>query len=800
MKGNNKFKEKDVFISYRRDGGVFIARMISAELKRRGYKVFYDIDDIGPGAFDNSLLEKIENSRNFVLILSEGSLDRCIDSKDTGEDWVRIEIRHALKMGINIIPVLVDGYDFPEKLPEDIDSIRKFQAVYLNHLFIDAGIKKMERYFVKKPINKVLCAGAIILVLVIGILVGKMIGCNGEDSGGDKTSTNNTSNKGNVEAGYQIGTSTIDTSTVESYGNTSGNLCNEGYASYRGSTYGESTTLAFINKLADGSSFWYNRNSGEIIGKTAEGEKETLLVQDNVGYLLVTPEKFYYTVGDVLYCAAHTEDGKIGEAEKILSGICRENNLIVEENIVYYCKEGEGIFRYDIQQKTEEVLVNQETTWNFKLVGKRSDWLYVQDAETIWRLNIGTSEQEIVAEASEIFTDVQFTGANVCGSWVYFVVSDADADTVKRTDCVYRVHLDGTQIERIFTAESYDHNIQVINVFKNNEKEALFVSVWSEEELCVYTVDIESAAVVNIATSDFTGFSKEICIDSGNTIGNLCNGGVVANISDENYTYIGGPNDRYYNMYTKDFLVHYSIAKKEIVLTYKENEKLSSKMLLENVECSYLYANPEWIYYMIEEDGVSNLYRAENKLHDFAIGKPQLLASGVLKQNGVAIHNGYIYYWVKNEGLYRMKTDGRENALFYKQENKNYVNWATYDVTTDYLHFRNGNKLYRLSLERLKVSTLLNGDSYFPDSKIVSVVQQAGMTLLAVHYEDETKADEIWKFEEGKEAELLITMPLEERIEIVNIEGNTCYIWLKNNEKMVRAKFLINGTSELHYF
>ena len=67
MVRKSNLEKRDVFISYRRQGGVYIASMLASELKRKGYEVFFDIDDIGPGEFDERLLEKIESSRNFVI-------------------------------------------------------------------------------------------------------------------------------------------------------------------------------------------------------------------------------------------------------------------------------------------------------------------------------------------------------------------------------------------------------------------------------------------------------------------------------------------------------------------------------------------------------------------------------------------------------------------------------------------------------------------------------------------------------------------------------------------------------------
>jgi len=107
-----------VFVSYRRDDGAQVARLLRAELQARGYRTFLDVDDLKPGHFDEALLREIEIAPNFVLVLTPDSLTRCASEGD----WVRREIAHALETGRNIIPILMPGFEFsivPE-LPEDI--------------------------------------------------------------------------------------------------------------------------------------------------------------------------------------------------------------------------------------------------------------------------------------------------------------------------------------------------------------------------------------------------------------------------------------------------------------------------------------------------------------------------------------------------------------------------------------------------------------------------------------------------------------------------------------------------------
>ena len=110
----------DIFISYRRTGGKFIARTLKESLKAKGYNVFLDYDNLVDGHFDSRIIEAIESAPIFMLILSEGCLDRCI----MDDDWVRKEIELALKQSKHIIPINPDKEfsGFPSAIPEFIKN------------------------------------------------------------------------------------------------------------------------------------------------------------------------------------------------------------------------------------------------------------------------------------------------------------------------------------------------------------------------------------------------------------------------------------------------------------------------------------------------------------------------------------------------------------------------------------------------------------------------------------------------------------------------------------------------------
>lgn len=132
-----------VFISYRRDKGSMLARLVKEALDHAGCDVFLDVDDLGSGHFDRSLLSEIESRANFVLLCTAGALDRCREEAD----FLRLEIAHAIATRRNVVPVVVDGFEWPDAptLPESVRELRRHNHVEYSHAHWDAARERILR-------------------------------------------------------------------------------------------------------------------------------------------------------------------------------------------------------------------------------------------------------------------------------------------------------------------------------------------------------------------------------------------------------------------------------------------------------------------------------------------------------------------------------------------------------------------------------------------------------------------------------------------------------------------------------
>lgn len=131
----------NIFISYRRDGGDIMARMLYDIFDDMKLNAFLDRKGLErqTGPFDTKLYQYIEEADNFVLVLSNGALDRCTDE----DDWVRLEIEHALKLGKNIIPLFMEDFKWPENLPESIKKLPTQNGVVASTEYFDATINRL---------------------------------------------------------------------------------------------------------------------------------------------------------------------------------------------------------------------------------------------------------------------------------------------------------------------------------------------------------------------------------------------------------------------------------------------------------------------------------------------------------------------------------------------------------------------------------------------------------------------------------------------------------------------------------
>jgi len=148
-------KKFEIFISYRRKGGYDTAKLLYDRLRMDGYSVSFDIDTLEKGDFDDELKKRVQDCKDFLLVLNPGVFDRFFDPDcDPKDDWVRQEIVCALEKGkeINIVPLILDGFLYPKNLPDDVKNITKKNAINLEQKHFESEYARMkQKFLVSKP-------------------------------------------------------------------------------------------------------------------------------------------------------------------------------------------------------------------------------------------------------------------------------------------------------------------------------------------------------------------------------------------------------------------------------------------------------------------------------------------------------------------------------------------------------------------------------------------------------------------------------------------------------------------------
>ena len=160
--------EKTVFISYRRTNLPW-ALAIFQNLKNEGYDVFFDYLSIDDNDLEHVIIENIKARAHFIVLLTPSALDGLNDPKD----WLRREIEEAIDQKRNIVPLLLDGFDFGDpmvnqaftgklallsaynglRVPAEYfdEAMKRLRQRFLNVALSDLVIQAIPPYFITTP-------------------------------------------------------------------------------------------------------------------------------------------------------------------------------------------------------------------------------------------------------------------------------------------------------------------------------------------------------------------------------------------------------------------------------------------------------------------------------------------------------------------------------------------------------------------------------------------------------------------------------------------------------------------------
>jgi tetratricopeptide (TPR) repeat protein len=148
--------EKTVFISYRRTNFPW-ALAIFQDLTQHGYDVFLDFTGIASGAFERVILENIRARAHFLVVLTPSALERCHDPAD----WLRREIEAALDGQHNIVPLMLEGFDFgtptiASQLTGKLEALKDYNALSVPPAYFPEAMGRLRDQYLNVPLDAVL--------------------------------------------------------------------------------------------------------------------------------------------------------------------------------------------------------------------------------------------------------------------------------------------------------------------------------------------------------------------------------------------------------------------------------------------------------------------------------------------------------------------------------------------------------------------------------------------------------------------------------------------------------------------
>jgi len=148
--------EKTVFIAYRRPN-IPWALAIFQNLTKNGYDVFFDFEGIADGDFESVILGNIKGRAHFLVLLTPSALERA------GEpgDLFRKEIEFALDTERNIVPLMLEGFDFStpaiaRQLTGKLAALKRYNALEIPAAYFIESMERLRQLYLNIPLDMAL--------------------------------------------------------------------------------------------------------------------------------------------------------------------------------------------------------------------------------------------------------------------------------------------------------------------------------------------------------------------------------------------------------------------------------------------------------------------------------------------------------------------------------------------------------------------------------------------------------------------------------------------------------------------
>jgi len=148
--------ENTVFLSYRRTNAAW-ALAIFHSLSRHKLDVFFDFTGLASGDFERVILANIRARAHFLVLLTPSALERCHEPGD----YFRLEIETAIEEKRNIVPLMLEGFEFnspgiSQQLTGRLAVLKHYGALRVPVEFFDEAMNRLYEKYMSVPLDAVL--------------------------------------------------------------------------------------------------------------------------------------------------------------------------------------------------------------------------------------------------------------------------------------------------------------------------------------------------------------------------------------------------------------------------------------------------------------------------------------------------------------------------------------------------------------------------------------------------------------------------------------------------------------------
>jgi tetratricopeptide (TPR) repeat protein len=148
--------EKTVFISYRRTNLPW-ALCVYQNLTMHGYDVFFDYLSINSGSFERIILENIKARAHFLIILTPSALERCKEPND----WLRREIETAIDEKRNIVPLMLENFNFSSPsianhLTGKLATLKDYNGLNIPADYFNEAMERLQSRYLNVTLDAIL--------------------------------------------------------------------------------------------------------------------------------------------------------------------------------------------------------------------------------------------------------------------------------------------------------------------------------------------------------------------------------------------------------------------------------------------------------------------------------------------------------------------------------------------------------------------------------------------------------------------------------------------------------------------